>query len=206
MKRYLEELLSIIFVIFVIVSIMMFIEFPFKSLLGLIGLILAVKIGCRAWNCFSIKVLGRGSISKDIAVANRHELPSLFDRIVRDDLVKGKVTISKYRVLACGCEEPVSDEKMTAADARAHMQKLVTDFDALDNALDASNNVYFIFNTEHGKYRVSYRMIGPKSLELERKNMITFPPSAKFNTSTADTSLGVHYEGKKPVDAVANIS
>ena len=197
MKRFLEETLAIIFLIALIVSICMLIEFPFRSFLALIGFIVTIKVVIRAWNCFSINVLGRGSINKEIAVANRHELPALFNRVVRDDVVKGKVEVSETCILACGCEEPLFGVKrFTAVEAQAHMQKLVSDFDIRDNSLSASNTVYFTFKTQQGRCTVSYRMIGPKSLEQERKNMITFPPSAKFNTATADSSFGVHYEGK----------
>jgi len=181
-------------ILWVVITLLM-IKFPFVRVIA--GLIVLPQVAIMIWNCFSVNLLGRGSFHKKVSVSNRQELPVLFNKVVRDDLIKGQVEVSQTRILACGCEEPIYGvKKLTPAEAQAHMQKLVSDFDLFDSSLDASNTVYFTFKTGHGRCIVSYRMIGPKSLELERKNMVTFPVSAKYNTSNEDNSLAVTYSGK----------
>jgi len=156
-----------------------------------VGLFVVLLLVMRILNFLSKFFMGKGSFQKKISVSHRSEIPAIFNHIVSDEHVKGKVAVTRTSIIACGCEYPMyGEEKLTVAQAQAHMQRLVYEFDD-----SVSNTVYFTFKTNHGRCTVSYRMIGQQGLEIERANMWTFPPSAKYSTQTEDSILGVLYNG-----------
>lgn len=157
----------------------------------LIVLCVSLTVVKRTVNFLTKKILKRGSFQQNISVPVRGELSAIFDHIVSDNHVKGKVTVTRTKILACGCQEPMpGKELLTVNQAQTYMHRLVSEFDN-----SSSDVVYFTFKTDRGNCTVSYRMIGQKGLERERANMWTFPPSAKYATKSEDKALGILYNG-----------
>ena len=154
-------------------------------------------------NSLSTRFMNWGSFGKQLSLSPGEEIPDAFNKLVKENTVLGKVTVTFGRVLICGCIEPQDrKETMSVLEAREYLKEEVRIAKKHFNSYVGGGVTKYTFKVKDGEMTIAYPVIlydQPEESESPKTHISKVDESPFPRISYKYDSFRVYFRGSKKV-------